>query len=55
MEEFCGYVDLDIHADTCTIGANFHITAYTEMSCDVTPYHPKYDSIRDKSYVHIGH
>lgn len=44
-KDFHGFVDLGTHADTCTIGANFCITAYTEMSCNVTPYHPKYESI----------
>ena len=30
-------VDLDSHADTCTLGANFTSKSYLEKECNVTP------------------
>lgn len=45
--DFLGLVELDTHADMCTIGSNFRITSYTEKSCNVSPYHPKYEGIND--------
>jgi hypothetical protein len=42
-----GSVELDSHAETCTIRVNFRITAYTEKFCNVSPYHPKYEGIED--------
>ncbi len=45
--DFHGLIELDSHADTCTVGANFQITVYTEKSCNVTPYHLKYEGIND--------
>jgi hypothetical protein len=49
--EFHGFIELDSHADTCTVGANFKVTAYTEKTCSVTPYHPKYKSMQDVPIV----
>ncbi len=42
-----GFAELDSHADTCTVGANFRAIAYTEKSCSVAPFHPQYQSMQD--------
>jgi len=57
-------MELDSHADTCTIGSNCKIIAYTNKNCQVSPYHPKYKPIDNvpivqaaATYVHpeTGH
>ncbi len=40
-------MELDSHADTCTVGLTFQIMLYTEKSCNVTPYHPRYEGINN--------
>jgi hypothetical protein len=45
--ECYGFTELDSHADTCTVGATFKVTAYTKKSCYVMPFHPQYQSIAD--------
>ena len=40
-------MELDSHADTCTLGANFRVVAYTEKVCNVQPYHPDYQAQLD--------
>jgi hypothetical protein len=45
MARHISTVDLDSHADPCTLGANFKVISYTEKECNVTPYHPDYPSI----------
>ncbi|MFM8622587.1 MAG: hypothetical protein ACKOB3_04325, partial [Holophagaceae bacterium] len=42
-----GQIELDSHADTCVLGANFVILSYTGRVCDVAPYSPEYDSIKN--------
>jgi hypothetical protein len=34
--------ELDSRADTCCLGATYHIIEYTGQVCEVHPYHPKY-------------
>jgi hypothetical protein len=50
-QEFYGSVELDSHADTCTVGANFRFIAHTEKSCNVTPFHPHYQSLQNVPIV----
>jgi hypothetical protein len=45
--ECYGFAELDSHADTCTVGAMFKVTAYTEKTCNVMPFHPNYHSMAD--------
>jgi hypothetical protein len=45
------YIDLDTHADTSCIGSDCRVIAYTEKTCEVTPFHPGYDSIQDVPIV----
>ena len=40
-------MELDSHADTCVLGANFIITSFTGRVCDVSPYSSSYKSIPD--------
>ena len=44
-------MDLDMHVDTCVLGANFVIMAYTEQVCSVQPYHNDYKSIENVPIV----
>jgi hypothetical protein len=44
---YSGMMELDSHADTCTLGANFRVVAYTEKVCNVQPYHPDYQAQLD--------
>jgi hypothetical protein len=53
-KECYGYLELDSHADTCTVGANCRIISVSKKSCNVTPYHPKYQAIRDCPIVPAG-
>lgn len=46
-----GQVELDTHADTCVLGANFVILHYTGRVCDVSPYSPEYPSIQNVPIV----
>jgi hypothetical protein len=41
------YLELDTHAVTSCVRINCRIVAYTEKTCEVTPYHPDYHPIRD--------
>jgi hypothetical protein len=52
--ECFGHQELDSHADTCTVGANFRIISVSEKSCNVTPYHPKYKAIKICPIVQAG-
>jgi hypothetical protein len=52
--EFCqsdheryGNLELDTHADTCTVRANRRIISVSEQTCNVAPYHPNYRSIQN--------
>jgi hypothetical protein len=36
-EGYLGMMELVSHANTCTLGANFHAIAYTEKVCNVQP------------------
>jgi hypothetical protein len=49
--EYRGMMELDSHADTCTLGANVRAIAYTEMVCSVLPYHPGYQAQSDVPVV----
>jgi hypothetical protein len=40
------YIELDSHANTSVIGNNYRIISYTNKTCQVTPYHPSYDSMQ---------
>ena len=40
-----GNNELDSHADTCVLGANFVITQYTGRECDVVPYNDQYAAV----------
>jgi len=42
---------MDTHADTCVLGENFVIMAYTGRVCDVAPYSSQYESIKDVPIV----
>jgi hypothetical protein len=44
-------MELDSHANTCTLGANFRVIAHTDKSCNVTPYHPEYQTQLDVPIV----
>jgi len=46
-----GHLELDSHADTAYIGADCRIIAYTEQVCQVTPFHPEYEPIKDVPIV----
>lgn len=46
-----GQVELDTHADTCVLGSHFVILAYTGRVCDVSPYSPDYESIKNVAIV----
>jgi hypothetical protein len=34
--------ELDNRANTCCLGATYHVIEYTGQVCEVHPYHPKY-------------
>lgn len=53
-EPILAHLELDSHADTCTIGANCRILAYTNKSCEVSPYHPKYKAVQNVPIVQAG-
>jgi hypothetical protein len=59
--EFCqsnrecyGNLDVDTHANTCTVRANCRIISVSEQTCNVAPYHPKYRSIQNCPIVQAG-
>ncbi len=43
--------ELDSRADTCCLGAAYHIVEYTGQVCKVHPYHPKYKPTKDVPVV----
>jgi hypothetical protein len=58
-ETMMSHLELVSHADTCTIGANCRVLSYTNKSCEVSPYHPKYKAVqtcqlfRPVPHIHI--
>jgi hypothetical protein len=50
-QEFYGSVELDSHADTCMVEANFRVIAHTEKSCNVTLFHLHYQSLQNVPIV----
>jgi hypothetical protein len=50
-EGYLGMMELDSHANTCTLGANFCAIAYTEKACNVQLYHPDYQAQSDVPIV----
>jgi len=47
-------LELDSHADTCTVGSNCRIISYTAKNCHVSPYHPQYKAIENVPIVQAG-
>jgi hypothetical protein len=45
--ETLSFVELNSHADACTIGANCTVITYTEKTCNVTPYRPEYQALQE--------
>jgi len=39
---YSSMVELNSHAETSMLGANFRVIAYTEEECNISPYHPDY-------------
>jgi hypothetical protein len=48
------FLELDSHADTCCIGSNCRIIAYTDKVCEVSQYHPEYQPIMNVPIVQAG-
>jgi hypothetical protein len=46
-----GTTELDSHANTTCVGKNFCIISYTARVCEVSPYHPSYQSISNVPIV----
>ena len=46
-----GRLELDSHADKACIGSDCCIIAYTEKVCQITPFHPGYETIKDVPIV----
>ncbi len=44
---YTGMMELDSHANTETLGANFRAIAFTEKVCNIQPYHPDYPAQSD--------
>jgi len=40
-------LELDSHADTACMGSDGHVICYMEKTCQVMPYHPGYEPIKD--------
>jgi hypothetical protein len=51
QENAMSYLELDTHADTSCDGTDCRIVAYSEKTCEVTPFHPDYHPIRDVPIV----
>jgi len=47
-------LELDSHADTCTVGSHCQIISYTAKNCHVSPYHSKYKAIENVPIVQAG-
>ena len=46
-----GTIEMDSHADTCVLGSNCVITAYTGKECEVSPYSNDYESVQNVPIV----
>ena len=48
-----GRLELDLHADTCVVGAVWKVMEYTGVVCDVFPYSGSYKPLKQVPIVEV--